>query len=333
MKTYSIESDIIITSQSFGLLRKTIIENMGVERAKKILIQFGKELGKSRAFELLKSELAKEELKDLIPYEHVKLGHLSAITWEGVIDLDEDGNVLIDNLNGVWHDSFEMHIHKAFLGAASECSCYTLSGFASGILSTIYKEEIVVLELTCVSKGDKNCTFQVKKKKDWLLQGFEFSDQTILNEIQDTYDKLLEKNNLLHKVTHYHSKLTECVAQQNDIQKVLQIANSILDIPVFITDQLGKLTLHEGLSEPIWIRIQSQPINMKHLTKTRIYKIENFYLLTSPIYIDNQLVAACSFLYLNDEIDPNDYIFLEDSQLSQAFVSLTIKLNSKQRSV
>ncbi|RHW37473.1 hypothetical protein D1B33_07995 [Lysinibacillus yapensis] len=333
MKTYSIETDIIITSHSFGLLRKTIIENMGIERAKKILMEFGKELGKSRALELLKSGLTKKELENSIPYEHVKLGHLSAITWEGAIDFDEEGTVKIDDLKGVWHDSFEMHIHKAFIGEASECSCYTLSGFASGILSTIFKEEIIVLERTCVSKGDNNCTFQVKKKTEWVLEGFEFSEQTILNEIEDTYDKLLENNNLLHKMTHYHSKLTECVAQQNDIQRVLQTANSILDIPIFVTDRSGRLTLHEGLSESIRIRIQSYPINMKQLTKTRIFKIENFYLLTSPIYIDNQLVGACSFLYLNNKIDPNDYLFLERlaTVSSLCFLNEKIKFETTER--
>lgn len=333
MQTFSIGSDIIITSQSFGLLRKTIIENMGVERAKKILMQFGKELGRSRAFELLNSGLTFEELKRLIPFEHVKLGHLSAITYDGDIDLDEDGTVVLNNLSGTWHDSFEVHIQKAFLGTATECSCYTLSGFASGILTTIFKEEIVVMEMTCQSKGDDGCTFQVNKKKDWIVRGYEFNDQTILHEIEDTYDKLFEKNELLNKVTHYHSRLTECVAQQNDLQLVLQTAHSILHVPMFISDQSGKLLFHEGLDETARVQIQSQAIQMKHASKTKMFKLGSFYLLTSPIFLENHLFATCSFLYSTEDIDPNDYIFLERlaTVSSLCFLNDKIKFETAER--
>jgi hypothetical protein len=247
--------------------------------------------------------------------------------------LDENGKIIIENLSGTWLDSFEVHTHKAFLGEATECSCYTLSGFASGILSTVFNEEIIVREITCQSKGDENCSFQVKTKKEWMEDGFEFNDQTILSEIEDTYDKLLEKNNLINKVTNYHRRLTECVVQQNDIQQILNTAFSIIQLPVFISDQLGNFMLHEGLNASNLKYVRSHPLKLKNLTKTKVFKKENYYILTTPIYVENQLFATCSFLYLTDEIDSNDYIYLERlaSVSSLYFLNEKIKFETAER--
>ncbi len=308
MKSSNMASEIVITSNSFGLLRKTLIENMGVDRAKKILFQFGKELGESRETDLQRKNLT---MDDLIK-EHINLGHISAITYDNKINYIEDRrNLNQQNGSGIWHDSFEVDIHLDFLGKASECSCYTLSGFASGILSHAYREEILVKEITCRSKGDQHCSFQVKTKKEWMNEGVEFNNQTILNELEDTYDKLLEKHNLLNKVTKYHSELTESVIKQNNIQQIIQSAYSILNIPVFISNQLGNLMVHSGLNESALKYVRSHPLDVKKCTKTTRLKIDNYHILTSPIYIENQLFATCSFLYCTNKVDSNDYIFLE----------------------
>ncbi|MGX9136086.1 V4R domain-containing protein [Rummeliibacillus sp. JY-2-4R] len=308
MKSTNMASEIVITSQSFGLLRKTLIENMGVDRAKKILFQFGKELGGSRETSLQKENFT---MDDLIK-EHINLGHISAITYDNKINyIDEKRNLNLQSGFGIWHDSFEVEIHLNFLGKASECSCYTLSGFASGILSHAFREEILVKEITCRSKGDQHCSFQVKTKKEWMNEGVEFNNQTILNELEDTYDKLLEKHNLLNKVTKYHGELTESVINQNNIQQIIHSAYSILNVPVFISNQLGKLTVYAGLNETALKHVRSHPLNVKKCTKTTRLKIDNYHILTSPIYIENQLFATCSFLYCTNEIDSNDYLFLE----------------------
>ncbi len=308
MKSTNMASEIVITSQSFGLLRKTLIENMGVDRAKKILFQFGKELGESRETDRQKKNLT---MDDLIK-EHVNLGHISAITYNNKINyFDEERRLYQQNGFGIWHDSFEVDIHLDFLGKASECSCYTLSGFASGILSHAFMEEILVREITCRSKGDQHCSFQVKTKKEWMNEGLDFNNQTILNELEDTYDKLLEKHNLLNKVTKYHSELTESVIKQNNIQQIIQSAYSILNVPVFISNQLGKLMVHAGLNETALKHFRSYPLDIKKCTKTTRLKIDNYHTLTSPIYIENQLFATCSFLYNSNNIDSNDYLFLE----------------------
>lgn len=321
MKSYNMASDIVITSQSFGLLRKTLIENMGVDRAKTILFQFGKELGESRAMDLPKEKLT---IDDLI-MEHVNLGHISAVTYDKQAYIDENRQLSQEYGTGIWHDSFEVDIHQAFLGKAAECSCYTLSGFASGMLSLIFKKEMLVREVTCRSKGDQHCSFEVKTKEKWLNEGLEINNQTILNELEDTYDKLLEKHNLLNKVTNYHSKLTECVVKQNNIQQILQTAYSILKVPVFISDQLGKLMVYTGLNETALKHVRSHPLSVKKFAKTTLSKIDDFHILTSPIYLENRLFATCSFLYLTNDIDSNDYLFLE----RLASVSTLYFLNDK----
>ena len=38
-------ADLVITSKTFGLLRNVLIEHLGLEKAKRFLLRFGRELG------------------------------------------------------------------------------------------------------------------------------------------------------------------------------------------------------------------------------------------------------------------------------------------------
>ena len=56
-KNLNVSTDLIITSQGFGLLRKALIENIGVKRSNSFLFHFGRDLGVSRAEELKRHQL------------------------------------------------------------------------------------------------------------------------------------------------------------------------------------------------------------------------------------------------------------------------------------
>src|SRR3954465_11368049 len=72
-------SDFVITSQSFGLLRKALFENMGKEKAKRFLLRFGKELGTMKAKELMQDHSSIEYFQDLAIDIHINLGHISRV--------------------------------------------------------------------------------------------------------------------------------------------------------------------------------------------------------------------------------------------------------------
>ena len=160
-------SDLVITSQSFGLLRKALYENIGTEKAKKFLLRFGKELGINKAKELMEHHQSIEYLLSTATQIHKNLGHVSAVKLYGSSLSFENGEYKVRSTKGTWINSFEASLHLEHHGIADECSCHTLSGYASGYMSTIYNQEIFVKELSCRAKGDTDCTFEINTRKNW----------------------------------------------------------------------------------------------------------------------------------------------------------------------
>ncbi|MGE7664749.1 V4R domain-containing protein [Ureibacillus composti] len=312
-------SDLIITSQGFGLLRKALIENMGKERAKVFLYRFGKVLGNSKVEELKKQYTSTKDLVGLASEVHTKLGHVSAIESNGEIIQLEDGTLKFENVLGKWFDSFEAKLHVEHYGKSSECSCYTLGGFASGYLSTIFNKEIYVKETYCQSMGYAECTFEIKELKDWLNEDPQIvnylQNQTIYEELELTYDTLLAQKSMLDKIANYHSDLTQCIAHENSLHHVLSTAFNALEIPIVINNSNNKLIATTGITETEYLELTNSS-NKKSIVwqqnETIYTKIGDIHELSTPIYLDHKLFATCSFIYLQqDQLDDHDYLFLE----------------------
>ena len=272
-------------------------------------------MGIEKAKEILLIERNIEDFLKLALELHVSLGHISNITVTGSA-LKRDNRFYFDDVYGVWYGSFEVPLQLNHFGKASECSCYILSGFASGILTTFYNEDIFVKEVTCRARGDENCTFIVNTKEYWEtkdeLRLEIYDSQTIINELDYTYDKLLQQKNLLKKVTEFHSKITETIAQQNDINKVLQTAYSSLKIPVFITDLDGSILYRDGFATDSELSLTQLTKKISTITRATVLNNDFNNFLVAPIQLDFKSFAFCFFLYdKHTHPDTNDHLFLE----------------------
>ncbi|MER2107083.1 MAG: V4R domain-containing protein [Solibacillus sp.] len=310
------DDNLVMTSNTFGLLRKVLIQHLGFTKAKRFLLQYGMNLGieKSKDFNIEMKDI--DALINLAVNLHVTLGHVSNVTSSGKI-FREDNQLIILEAGGIWVNSFEAKQHIEHFGKNTECTCYILSGFASGILTSILDHEIFVKEVTCVAKGDSQCTFEVKTKENWEASGEKldiFDNQTIENELEVTYELLYEKEALLKKITDFHSQITECIAQQNDIQKLLQTAYSLVRIPIIVTDLYGEILFKEGIDDlPQTLFMSSKEIN--HLNSINqtipLFNKQRPYLV-SPIFLKFNKFAYCMFIYPKDKsIDSNDHLYIE----------------------
>lgn len=334
-------SDLIITSNGFGLLRKALFENMGTERAKAFLIRFGRDLGISKATELKKQYTSIEDLVRLAPEVHSSLGHISALESNGNIIVLENGELEIVNAYGKWFDSFEAKLHIDHYGVSTECSCHTLSGFASGYMSTIYEREIFVKETFCKTMGYPECKFEVKLLKEWFEEEPENSlfdkNHTIYKELELTYDKLLSQKKILDKMSNYHSKLTNCVAQDDSLHHVLLTAYEILELPIIIQNVNKKIIATAGITEQDYLNRRNAATKTKLVDQQNETIFENigpFFQMTTPIFVDNKKFATCSFLYNSDTtLDKNDYLFLErlSSVASLCFLKEKISFETTER--
>src|SRR5688500_327373 len=134
------ERVLLLDAVALGLLRRELIETLGVAGARAVLTRFGYAHG-WRTAENLRSALPWDTDDD---WRHAG-GRLH--TLQGLVRVESPGprsphagpKPLGDS---IWHDSYEAEQHLLHLGPAEEPVCWTLTGFASGYLSRAYEQEV-----------------------------------------------------------------------------------------------------------------------------------------------------------------------------------------------
>jgi sugar diacid utilization regulator/predicted hydrocarbon binding protein len=311
--------DISFSSQSFGILRKALFHNIGSHKTKGFLLRLGKELGEQTATELLETH-SQEYVANQAIIIHKKMGHVSDVITKRDQEYDKKGNLLYIDTKGIWFDSYEAKLHLEHHGVSNECSCYTLSGFATGYLSKAFNTAVMVRETKCKAKGDDNCEFVIRLEEDWLEEFPEeillYNEQTIYDELELTYDKLLKQKNLLDKISVFHNQLTESVSKNQSIPVVIETAYHNIKVPIVIEDRHGNIIVQYGLTEAQLKELKSvrksKMFYIESYNQTQYFESDKFNELKTPIYLENKVFAYCSFIYFEHiQRKPNDHTFLE----------------------
>jgi DNA-binding NtrC family response regulator len=158
------ERVVLFDAVALGILRKELIDTLGVTAARGILTRVGYANGWRTA----------ESLRNAFPWEsdrewRVAGGRLHMLRGFVIVEPsarpDPGGpEPFVDN---VWHESYEAEQHLLHLGRADEPVCWTLTGFASGYLSFANGREIYCIEDRCQGKGDAACHLVGRFKEDW----------------------------------------------------------------------------------------------------------------------------------------------------------------------
>lgn len=161
------DRNMITSSTALGILRHQLARNIGVERIKGFLIGFGWEMGVNDAKQALKTDTSLEKLIEQGPIVHMKNGHIKGFTHEFTAEFDEDHDIISLLGKGTWIDSYEAVEHIKRLGISDTQVCHTLIGYSSGFMSTICKQPVLSQEITCVGKGDSECSWITRTQKEW----------------------------------------------------------------------------------------------------------------------------------------------------------------------
>ena len=153
---------IIFDTVAFGLLRRTLIDTLGMTAARGLLTRFGYAHGRRTA----------ETMKDAFPWDterewRIAGGRLHQLCgWVNFEPIPEtDGQASF--AEGIWKDSYEAEQHLLFQSQAEEPVCWTLSGFASGYLSFCNGREIYCIERKCRGRGDAVCHVVGRTREEW----------------------------------------------------------------------------------------------------------------------------------------------------------------------
>jgi len=303
---------IATPSSALGLLREELVRNIGIERLKGFLIRFGWEMGVADGKKALQSNMPFIEMVKRGPMFHVTNGHIRGNEYKGYAEIGENGQVLSIYGEGTWEDSYEAIEHISRLGVSQTQVCHTLTGYASGYMSTICGHEVLAKEVTCVGRGDKECRWVLKSLHDWngeMDEERKYYHQTpILKELEFTYEQLLEQTNFITRLSNLQRKLTEEVSREGSLQTIADHVFAEMKKPILIEDTDGQLLAYSGPD--------SKP------------NLENCQRLRVPVVLQNRVIGYCSFLYDPDQLisHQNDRTLLDRIANAASLVFLNEKI-------
>jgi DNA-binding NtrC family response regulator len=251
---------VILSAAAMGLLRKELIDTLGLETARRVAIRFGFADGYHDAVNL------RERSSWSDPVEGIRAGAVLQ-TLEGIVRTDVR-RIEHDAATGRfeeevgWHDSYvaEQHVHH--YGKTSAPVCWSLVGYASGFASACLGKEIYFREMSCIGQGEKQCIAIGRDAESWGIEldliRADFQAASVGHEVErlheavskrvkelDRRERLLERRerelNLLRDRINRHAASKNFIAGSQAMQDVLELAARVapLDTTVLVYGESG----------------------------------------------------------------------------------------------
>ena len=157
---------VILSAAAMGLLRKELIDTLGTETARRLLMRFRLRRRLPR-----RRQPARSSPPGPDPLDGLRTGAV-VHTLEGIVRADLT-SVEFDAETGrfearsEWHDSYEAEQHVHHYGTSAQPVCWSLIGYASGYASACFEREIYFRESSCLGEGKKSCTVVGRDAASW----------------------------------------------------------------------------------------------------------------------------------------------------------------------
>jgi DNA-binding NtrC family response regulator len=192
---------VILSAAAMGLLTRELIETLGHDAARHLLLRFGFADGYHDAVSL------RDRSTWTDPIEGLRAG-LALHRLEGLVH-GELSSVSLDEGTGefaasvVWKHSYvaEQHVHH--FGTGDETVCWSLSGYLSGYASACLQREIYFRETACVGQGAPECLVVGRAAESWggdlpALRA-DFQGEHLGREVERLRDSVREQLNDLDR--------------------------------------------------------------------------------------------------------------------------------------
>jgi DNA-binding NtrC family response regulator len=162
---------VLLSAAAMGLMRKELIDTLGVETARCLFLRFGYADGYHDAVSL------RDRSRWTTPLDGLRAGivlhGLEGIVRAEIEKLEHDAASGHFEEEIAWHHSYvaEQHVHH--YGKSAAPVCWSLEGYTSGYASACLGQEIYFRETTCLAQGNAACKAVGKDATSWgdLLEG------------------------------------------------------------------------------------------------------------------------------------------------------------------
>jgi DNA-binding NtrC family response regulator len=251
---------VILSAAAMGLMRKELVDTLGLETARRVLLRFGFADGYHDAVNLR----ARSNWTN--PVDGLRAGAMLH-TLEGIVradvrrvEYDEETGRFDEEVR--WHDSYEAEQHVHHYGKSSTPVCWSLVGYSSGFVSACLGKEVYFREISCAGQGERHCSAIGRDVNSWEAEAesirADFQAASLGQEVErvraavakrlkelDRRERLLEKRerelNLLRERVNRHAAAKHFVAGSEAMQHVLELAARVapLDTTVLVYGESG----------------------------------------------------------------------------------------------
>ena len=251
---------VILSAAAMGLLRKELVDTLGGETARRLLLRFGFADGYHDAVSL------RDRSKWSSPIEGLRAGAmlhtLEGIVRADVLRIDHDESTGRFEEEVIWHDSYEAEQHLHHYGKSPSPVCWSLVGYSSGFVSACMGKEIYFREASCLGQGARSCSAIGRDAGGWggdieAIRS-DFHAASLGHEVErlrdivgrrlkelDRRERLLERRerelNLLRDRANRHAAARKFIAGSQAMQDVLELAARVapLDTTVLVYGESG----------------------------------------------------------------------------------------------
>src|SRR5688500_12375076 len=147
---------VILSAAAMGLMRKELVDTLGLETARRVLLRIGFADGYHDAVNLrARSSWTNpaDGLRDGASL-HKHEGNVRCDVRR--VEYDEESGRFDAEVR--WHDSYEAEQHVHHYGKSSTPVCWSLAGYSSGFASACLGKEIYFRESGCSGQGERHCS-------------------------------------------------------------------------------------------------------------------------------------------------------------------------------
>jgi DNA-binding NtrC family response regulator len=251
---------VILSAAAMGLLRKELVDTLGAESVRRLMLRFGYADGYHDAVGLRDRSSWASPLEGL--RAGVVLHRLEGIVRAEIGSFNHDATQGTFEAKVAWHDSYvaEQHVHH--YGTTATPVCWSLVGYASGYASACFGQEIYFREVECRAQGATHCSVIGRDAESWGedLEGFrlDYQGADLAQELEKLRDAAHERlrdldrreevvarrerelNLLRERVAHLAAK-KRFIAGSPGMQEVLEFAARVapLDTTVLVYGESG----------------------------------------------------------------------------------------------
>jgi DNA-binding NtrC family response regulator len=251
---------VLLSAAAMGLLRKELIETLGMEAARRLFLRFGYADGYHDAVSLRDRSNWSAPLEGL--RSGIVLHRLEGIVRAEIVELDHDASSGRFLEKVLWHDSYVAEQHLHHYGKTDAPMCWSLVGYASGYASACLGQEVYFREHECLAQGATRCVVVGRDAESWGAEleslRADFQGRSLSREVERlreaVHRRLQEVHrrerrvaarerelNLLRERVARHAASKQFIAGSVVMQDVLELAARVapLDTTVLVYGESG----------------------------------------------------------------------------------------------